>query len=123
MSCLTGLTVTEAPLLLGPEELEDPEAFLSLVTLTEAMVTGHGRASCLVWPGQGRGKGYRGLKRSGCQERRLLQAGPGTRERERGGDECKPRQLAWGNQADPPGANSCKIAKIIFKKQNTLSHR
>ena len=47
MSCLTGLTVTEATLLPGPEELEDPEAFLSLVTLTEAMVTGHGRASCV----------------------------------------------------------------------------
>ena len=60
MSCLTGLTVTEATLLPGPEELEDPEAFLSLVTLTEAMVTGHGRASC-EWQGQRRGKGYRGL--------------------------------------------------------------
>ena len=42
MSRLTGLTVTEATLLPGPEELEDPEAFLSLVTLTEEdMVTGH----------------------------------------------------------------------------------
>ena len=101
MSCLTGLTVTEATLLLGPEELEDPEAFLSLVTLTEAMVTGH---CILVWPGQGRGKGYRGLKRSGCQET----AADPARE----GDECKPRQLAWGNQADPPGANLGKIAKI-----------
>ena len=121
MSCLTGLTVTEATLLLGPEELEDPEAFLSLVTLTEAMVTGHWRASCLVWPGQGRGKGYRGLKRSGCQERRLLQAGPGTRER--GGDECKPRQLAWGNQADPPGANSFKIAEMILKTTVYSIHR
>ena len=60
MSCLTGLTVTEATLLPGPEEFEDPEAFLSLVTLTEAMVTGHWRASC-EWQGQRRGKGYMGL--------------------------------------------------------------
>ena len=102
MSCLTGLTVTDDTLLPGPEELEDPEAFLSFVTLTEAMVTGHGRASC-EWPGQGRGKGYRGLKRSGCQET----AADPARE----GDECKPRQLAWGNQADPPGAKPRKIAK------------
>ena len=104
MSCLTGLTVTDDTLLPGPEELEDPEAFLSFVTLTEAMVTGHGRASC-EWPGQGRGKGYRGLTEAvrgvrGCCRH--------TAER---GDECKPRQLAWGNQADPPGAKPRKIAK------------
>ena len=35
---LTGLTVTEDTRLPGPEELEDPEAFLSFVTLTEAIL-------------------------------------------------------------------------------------
>ena len=55
---------------------------------------------------------------------RLTEAAPGPRVPvsadyrvgRAGGDECKPRQLAWSNQADPSGATT----KISCKKNSSL---
>ena len=66
-----------------------------------SLVTGEHRVLARTAPGQG----LQGTNWGGQGVRDCCRPGTGGE-----GDECKPRQLAWGNQADPPGANPRKIA-------------